>query len=119
MSILYPTPGELTDRLTILDLKRKAAGKTNGKRFDVEIKMLGEIIRKMWGVTREEINTLAGINRELWRLEDLIRQKGNPSLFYGTVAILIACENDKRSRAKTSIDAVRAIVNQDPRFYKK
>lgn len=121
MSIFYPTPGELTDRLTILALKRRAAASSTWKvnRLDDEIDAIKRVIEEMWGVTREEINRLGEVNRELWRLEDLIRTKGMDDVFYGRVARLITEENDKRGRVKASIDATRAIGHQDPRFYKK
>lgn len=88
MRLLNPSPGELLDRITILDLKIKAAGKLgrDDTHFVAERTSLEEALQtwaqwlretgvseETWQEIAQKKNGLAAVNALLWEAEDTVR----------------------------------------------
>lgn len=90
MGLLAPSPGEVVDRQTILELKIAAAKKKNVAvhAFNEEFDQLqGYLERNSLTSASAEYgslyNQLKGVNTQLWNIEDeirlIIREAGDPS----------------------------------------
>jgi hypothetical protein len=110
MSLLRPTPGELLDRISILDrkIRRFAEANRNSEKLDVERSMLvaylGACFPNKNGRAGKLYKSLAAINESIWECEDDIRSSltDQGAAFVGRkIAIL----NDKRNSLVKKINA--------------
>jgi hypothetical protein len=130
MRLLNPSPGEILDRLSILELKIAASKKLDrdSTHFEAEKASLDEVFRNwengliedccgdedMYDKKRETIaynrNGLAAINALLWQAEDNVRETPDTSVF--KLAILckqIVRLNDARAKFVRQLDLLYGI----------
>ena len=110
--ILTPiSPGELIDKLTILEIKAERiqdAAKLANVRH--ELKLLQETWRKSGHdqrVIQTQWDELRRINAELWDIEDLIREEERAQRFeaeFIRLARAVYVTNDARARVKREIN---------------
>jgi hypothetical protein len=137
MRVLNPSPGELTDRLTILQLKIPAA-KEVGKpteHLQEEYEQIAEALN-LWAPrcrSREDTELLttrlANTNRLLWLREDEVRWLPEPEPLPSTaeqaenimrlalVAKLIARLNDDRAERIAGLNALYGVEAQEPKIF--
>ena len=103
--------GELFDKITILEIKKKKIkDKEKLKHVNVELNLLNNVVRKKKINKRKIvklINALKSINLKLWNVEDKLRklekEKSFKSLFIQK-ARSVYILNDKRSVMKNNIN---------------
>lgn len=138
MSLLSPKPGEIIDRLSILELKIEKGGKMGKSttHFEAEKASLQEVLSD-WDMglidsysfsMDEELkkvvddiairkNALAAINALIWDAEDGVR---NPESDYMTLANLaknIALWNDARASHIRKLDALFGVPGEPEKLY--
>ena len=105
------SPGELVDKITILEIKKEFIKDDNklkniNHEYDLLMQIYSEKIAKTKGVT-ELKNKLKEINLELWKIEDDIRdcerEKSFTDIFI-ELARSVYFTNDKRSKVKLEIN---------------
>tara|TARA_B110000014_G_C19915473_1_gene473688 strand:+ start:197 stop:592 length:396 start_codon:yes stop_codon:yes gene_type:complete len=105
------SPGELVDKITILEIKKEFIKDDNklkniNHEYDLLMQIYSEQISKTKGVT-ELKNKLKEINLELWKIEDDIRdcerEKSFTDIFI-ELARSVYFTNDKRSQIKLEIN---------------
>tara|TARA_Y100000991_G_C21752542_1_gene255273 strand:- start:44 stop:427 length:384 start_codon:yes stop_codon:yes gene_type:complete len=105
------SPGELIDKITILELKNKFIKNVNQlKNINIELEILMPILSQN-NLNTSEIKRLSDelykINNKLWEIEDNLRDKER-SLDFGEEFIQLAravyFTNDKRSEIKKKIN---------------
>ncbi len=104
-------PGELIDKITILEIKRQQLSDEQARR-NVEIELDELVAARDWGLTSSAAlegltNALRGVNRRLWDIEDAIRRCERDKDF-GTQFIELARSvykmNDQRAALKRKIN---------------
>ncbi len=112
MSLVNPTVGDISDRLTILALKR-LHGTNDGHHvghFDREWAALHTMVkaRTLNGAWFELVLELAAVNAELWKLTDLMRAVEEDSeVDYreaGNIGLQILHLNDRRAELVQQIN---------------
>ncbi len=105
------SPGELIDRITILELKvEHLADASRRKRVDTELAGLVALRADTIAdspALRDLSAALAGVNRELWEVEDELRLCERRQDFgerFVSLARSVYRLNDRRSELKASID---------------
>lgn len=113
MRLLNPSPGEVVDRLTILELKIQAANKreVSDVHFQVEKVQLEEYLSSrwdheikvgtsvLWEQIKEQWNGLMAVNGLLWMAEDDVRETPDTESFkLARLCKQIANLNDQRSK---------------------
>lgn len=129
MRLLNPSPGEILDRITILELKIVAAEKkeVNSSSFQAEKTELEEHLRQwdqtlkeswpdetVWYEIGQQRNALVAINSLLWEAEDLVRELSD--LEMSKLALLakrIAKLNDGRAKAVQEIAKLYGVEEQE------
>ena len=104
--------GELLDKLTILELKLSNINDEkkleNVKKEHNELNPLAELLFAKYGNKLSSLyNELAGINSQLWKIEDDIRECEKRKDFgdkFTELARAVYFTNDKRSDVKKSIN---------------
>ena len=104
--------GELLDKLTILELKLSNINDEkkleNVKKEHNELSPLAELLFAKYGNNLSSLyNELAGINSQLWKIEDDIRECEKRKDFgykFTELARAVYFTNDKRSDVKKSIN---------------
>ena len=100
--------GELFDKLTILQIKRKKIEGIQLNNIKKEIIELEEIIKKNnLGIDNKIFSDLEKINFRLWEIEDKIRIKDSKNEFdqeFIDLAKSVYKENDKRATLKKEIN---------------
>jgi len=104
--------GELLDKLTILELKlsniKDEKKLENVKKEHNELNPLAELLFAKYGNKLSSLyNELAGINSQLWKIEDDIRECEKRKDFgdkFTELARAVYFTNDKRSDVKKSIN---------------
>jgi len=102
--------GEIVDKLTILQIKRENI--TNPEKLvniNKEYDYLITIVEKDLGISTESSDylELLGVNRELWVIEDDIREKERAKEFDSTFIQLardVYYTNDRRAELKKNIN---------------
>ena len=105
------SPGELVDKITILEIKKEFIVDSNKlKNINYEYNLLMEIynddVSKTDGVDVLKIK-LKNINLSLWKIEDDIRDCERDKIFDNTFVELarsVYFTNDKRSKVKLEIN---------------
>lgn len=114
MHLLTPvSPGELLDKLTILDIKSERI-KDSAKLINVERER--ELLEQVWRdsgleteVVRELRSRLKAVNETLWVIEDDIRDEERSGRFgarFVELARAVYVTNDERAAIKKSINQV-------------
>ncbi len=112
MQLLTPvSPGELLDKLSILDIKAERMTDP-GKRANVQRER--ELLDRVWqasGLETAEIvelrKQLKGINEQLWEIEDAIREEERHRRFgdrFIELARSVYVTNDERAAVKKAIN---------------
>lgn len=107
MSLLHPTPGELCDRLSIVELKRaayKRAKRPTAQLYHEAVE-LRRRVDELPLVCLEPMSGLRRVNQALWRAEDRVRAAApgdKDELAF--LAKHIARLNDERVRLVREID---------------
>ena len=110
--ILVPiSPGELLDKITILEIKAERIDKPE-KVANVRHEL--ELLSKVWSdsVTEDKVvadlhRQLKTINEELWEIEDDIRDEERQNSFgekFIALARAVYVTNDKRAQAKKEVN---------------
>lgn len=110
--ILVPiSPGELLDKITILEIKAERIDKPE-KVANVRHEL--ELLSKVWSdfVTEDKVvadlhRQLKTINEELWEIEDDIRDEERQNRFgerFIALARAVYVTNDKRAQAKKEVN---------------
>ena len=112
MQLLVPvSPGELIDKLTILDIKSERIEDV-GKLANIRRER--DLLETVWhdsGLASEVIDTLRvelkAVNERLWEIEDAIRDEERASDFgarFVELARSVYFENDRRAAIKKQIN---------------
>lgn len=102
--------GEIVDKLTILDIKMtNILDPEKLKNISKEYGYLKDVVEDDLGIstTSEAYNKLLNINKELWDIEDDIRDKERNGEFdnrFIDLARAVYVTNDKRAEAKKEIN---------------
>jgi hypothetical protein len=102
--------GEIVDKLTILDIKMtNILDPEKLKNISKEYGYLKDVVEDDLGIstTSEAYNKLLNINKELWDIEDDIRDKERNGEFderFIELARAVYVTNDKRAEAKKEIN---------------
>lgn len=118
MELLIPvSPGELLDKLTILDIKLERIGDADKL---ANVRREHELLSRVWessGLASEEIDGLRGqlleVNKALWDIEDEIREQERLKDFgerFVELARSVYFRNDERAAIKKRIN--RALGSQ-------
>ncbi len=110
-NILAPVSlGELIDKITILEIKKKNMTGVKLKNVDKELKLLKYILKDTsLEIDFNLINNLKEVNTTLWGIEDKIRTKENAHEFdeeFIKLARSVYKQNDKRSSIKKEINQI-------------
>lgn len=114
MELLIPvSPGELLDKLTILDIKLERIGDADKL---ANVRREHELLSRTWessGLVSEEIDALRGqlleVNKALWEIEDDIREQERLKDFgerFVELARSVYFRNDERAAIKKRINQV-------------
>ena len=114
MDIIVPiSMGELIDKLSILDIKlRKIDQKSKKKNIQKEYKILEKQylkIKKKYDKVDYYLNEIKSVNEEIWRLQELSKEKiliNNFDKEYVILSTNIHNLNDKRFQLKSDINAL-------------
>ena len=133
MSLLNPTPGEVLDRLTILDLKIEAAERVQKQELVIHWKaekvsleerlvVFGKMMSTQTGEIKEKIdlhiNSLVALNSLLWRAEDNIRELPETAVFrLASLCKKVASWNDGRNRNIQDLNKLYGF-DQEEKIYK-
>ena len=100
--------GEIVDKLTILALKKKYITNENQlKNIQKEYLYLLDIVFMELHVSKQDYNELLAINKELWHIEDDIRDKERAGEFdevFIELARVVYITNDERAAVKRRIN---------------
>jgi hypothetical protein len=117
MKITIPiSVGELIDKITILQIK---SNYINNEYVNKELKELKEIANTINYNSADE-SLLYGINRELWDVEDALRQKEKKQDFgydFISLARSVYYLNDKRASIKRKINEETGSKYQEIKCY--
>lgn len=126
MALLAPvTPGELLDRISILELKASKAPGTEAQALLEALRPVEASLGDLGGV-RAEIAELAAVNARLWDVEDRVRElmrAGAPAdalllRDFAAVAASVPRLNDRRAALKRALDAaLRPGAPSEPKVY--
>jgi hypothetical protein len=127
----FPTPivpiswGELIDKITILEIKQeKITSKNALENINNELNALRKIVGKGEGVlkTIDNLKTkLHKTNKELWKIEDDIREKDKLQQFdteFISLARSVYRLNDERAKTKKAINILLSSELMEEKSYK-
>ena len=131
MNAMIPvSPGELVDKITILEIKKKnikAAAKL--KLIKTELSHLTTILNEMISNSKrikpavlKEKKKLLTVNKKLWDIENRIRAKEAKQSFdkgFIELARLVYITNDKRSETKNRINILFGSAIKEVKQYSK
>ena len=100
--------GELIDKITILEIKKKHMKESRLNNVEKELNLLKCILQdKNLEIRQDLVNDLKNINNSLWEIEDRIREKECQQEFdndFIELARSVYKTNDKRSFIKREIN---------------
>lgn len=131
MNIMIPvSPGELVDKITILEIKKKNI--TSDSKLKLiktelsQLKRISEIMLRSTGKIKSSVlaekKKLKAINKQLWDIENRIRAKEAKQSFdkgFIDLARLVYLTNDKRSEIKNSINVLVGSNIKEVKQYSK
>ena len=101
--------GEIVDKLTILELKRKnAQTQEQARHIEEELNYLKPIVDGM-NISSDIIDQLRDVNKKLWEIEDMLREYERKSNFDGqfiTFARAVYQTNNARFNLKSKINEI-------------
>ena len=101
--------GEIVDKLTILELKRKnAQTQEQARHIEEELNYLKPIVDGM-NIPVRVIDQLRDVNKKLWEIEDMLREYERKSMFDGqfiTFARAVYQTNNTRFNLKSKINEI-------------
>ena len=101
--------GEIVDKLTILELKRKnAQTQEQARHIEEELNYLKPIVDGM-NISSDIIDQLRDVNKKLWEIEDMLREYERKSMFDGqfiTFARAVYQTNNTRFNLKSKINEI-------------
>jgi len=101
--------GEIVDKLTILELKRKnAQTQEQARHIEEELNYLKPIVDGM-NIPVGVIAQLRDVNKKLWEIEDMLREYERKSMFDGqfiTFARAVYQTNNARFNLKSKINEI-------------
>jgi hypothetical protein len=119
------SPGELIDRLTILEIKRaKIRDSVKLHNVNQAYESLNELLRAKVPLTprlTDLINELASINKKLWEAEDDLRDFERRQIFddrFIQIARSVYVSNDHRSELKREIDELLNSPLIEEKYYR-
>lgn len=118
------SPGELLDRLSILEIRcDRATAPEERRRLAQQRDLLRELADSSAIITHcaREFAELRRINGELWSLEDLIRSHARarePDARIADTALAICRLNDARASAKQRVNAILELPDTDAKIYR-
>ncbi len=126
MALLIPiSPGELLDKLTILDIKAERLSDPT-KRANVQTERA--LLEKVWadaGLGSDTIDQLRAelkaINEQLWQIEDDIRDEEREGRFgerFIELARSVYIRNDERAAIKRAINVALASPIMEEKSYR-
>jgi hypothetical protein len=100
--------GEIVDKLTILEIKKNNISDLE-KLVNIvkEFKYLHDVVFKKLKINQDDYNKLFEVNKELWEIEDNIRDKERTKEFdndFIALARKVYYTNDKRANLKKEIN---------------
>ena len=129
-AIIPVSPGELVDKITILEIKKKnikAAAKL--KLIKTELSHLTKILNEMMSTSKRikpavlaEKKKLLAVNKKLWDIENRIRAKEAKDSFdmgFIELARLVYITNDRRSEIKNRINILFGSAIKEVKQYSK
>ncbi len=131
MNIMIPvSPGELADKITILEIKKKNITSDSKLRLIKtelsQLKRILEIMLRSTGKKKSSVlaekKKLKAINKKLWDIENRIRAKEAKQSFdkgFIDLARLVYLTNDKRSEIKNSINVLVGSNIKEVKQYSK
>lgn len=122
------SPGELIDKITILEIKKRRIKDTEKLKFvKLELTQLNNALIKSRKISaavktavRKERAKLYNINLKLWNIEDRIRRKESLGKFdkdFITLARSVYFTNDKRSAIKSAINNLYGSAIKEVKHY--
>ena len=102
--------GELVDKISILQIKRKnISDKKKEKLINQELSLLEKILKDSLNndLIKKYLNELIKINSKLWKIEDDLREHEKNKIFdqvFIELARSVYLTNDKRSKIKLEIN---------------
>ena len=122
-NILAPVSlGELIDKITILEIKKKHMIGIKLKNVSKELELLKFILQdKNLEINTDFINNLKAVNNRLWEIEDKIREKESNQKFddeFIQLARSVYKENDKRAYIKREINLKYNSELTEEKYYK-
>ncbi len=131
MNVMIPvSPGELVDKITILEIKKKnikAAAKL--KLIKTDLSHLTGILNEMMSTSKRkkpavltEKKKLLAVNKKLWDIENRIRTKEAKQSFdkgFIELARLVYITNDRRSEIKNKINILFGSTIKEVKQYSK
>lgn len=124
MSLLHPTPGEIIDRLTIVDLKLKAFRKAerDTSALEAEKLELQQNISRLKAAKNAKAlkKWLENINLTIWKAEDDVRAWRSPHGHdkLAEFSLKIARYNDYRSKVIREIDLTCGTESIEEKIYR-
>jgi len=136
--LLNPSPGEILDRLSILELKINAAKKKNvdSTHFEAEKASLDEVLRTWQAGLLEDCcgdearhdkkqiqiaehrNALAAVNALLWRAEDEVRETPDTQAFkLARLCKHIVSLNDSRAKHVLELSRLYGLEDEPEKLY--
>lgn len=101
--------GEIVDKMTILEIKEeKCDDQIKLDNIQKELRHLEKIVKDL-SVSKELVDELRKVNRELWKIEDQIRICESKFQFddeFISLARLVYHTNDKRFKIKNQINSL-------------
>jgi hypothetical protein len=117
------SPGELFDRITILELKRTRLPVSLRAGAAAELGRLCSAQERLMGTSepvRKLVERLRAINDVLWMLEDALRRCERERAFgaeFVELARAVCRNNDERAALKRAIDSEHGCVSPDQKSY--
>ena len=115
MSLLLPTPGQVIDRMAIVELKLKASPSNEGLKNELE-DLRSWLIDFPCGVVPLAKKSLDELHSKLWELENAVRREREP-VTLGAIAKRIALLNDERNRLIQEIDKAYGSSSVEDKVY--
>ena len=122
------SPGELIDKITILEIKNKKIKDTEKLKLvkfelaqlNAALIILGKIPTAVKTAVKKERAKLYNINLRLWNIEDRIRRKESLGKFdkeFIALARSVYITNDKRSAVKNAINNLYGSAIKEVKHY--
>ncbi|NOY38282.1 MAG: hypothetical protein GXO83_12010 [Chlorobi bacterium] len=114
--------GEILDKLTIIEIKlEKISDPAKRKNLEKEYEILVEAAKGILPRTHRLYQALLEVNRQLWNIEDMIRELERRKVFgpaFVETARSVYHENDRRAALKREINEITGSGLIEEKSYK-